>query len=202
MTSAHLLVWIHQYGYVGLAGILILGIVGLPLPDETILTAVGYLIYRGHLAYLPSLLSGIIGGGIGITLSYAAGAWIGRPLLLRLGRHVGLTEPRMATVERYFDKYGSVSLIAGFFVPGVRHVTAIVAGLGGMPYPRFALAAYTGVCIWVTAFITLGRFAGPHVAALREAFPVGDLWLSAGMAGTFCLVGCWLWMLKRKKRRL
>lgn len=200
MTSTHLLLWIHQYGYAGLAAILVLGIVGLPLPDETILTAVGYLIYRGHLDYLPSVMAGIIGGCIGITLSYAVGAWVGRPLILRLGRHLHLTERRMQRVERYFARYGGVSLIVGFFVPGVRHVTAIVAGLGGMGYARFALAAYTGVCLWVTAFITLGRFAGPQIAALRDAFPVGDLWLAAFMAGALCVAGLGLWI--RHRRRL
>lgn len=201
MTSAHLLVWIHQYGYAGLAAILVLGIVGLPLPDETILTAVGYLIYRGHLAYVPSLVAGVLGGCVGITLSYVVGARVGRPLLLRLGRYVRLTEQRMERVEHFFAKYGSLSLIIGFFVPGVRHLTAIVAGVGGMTYRRFAIAAYTGVCLWVTAFITLGRFAGPQLEALRESYPVSDLWLAAGLAGLLCASGFGLWWEHRRRSR-
>lgn len=200
LTSAHLLMWIHQYGYAGLSALLILGIVGLPLPDETILTAVGYLVFRGHLSYFPSLLAGVLGGAIGITLSYLIGSLFGRPLLLRVGRHLHVKEARLQRIERYFEKYGGVTLIAGFFIPGVRHITAIVAGVGGMPYPRFAVSAYTGVCIWVTLFITLGRFAGPQLEALREAFPVNDLWLALALAGLLCLLSLWgLWVWRRKR---
>lgn len=49
-----------------------------------------------------------------------------------------------------------------------------------MRYPRFALAAYTGVCIWITTFITLGRFAGPQIEALRTKIPENLLWFAAG----------------------
>jgi len=200
LTSAHLLMWIHQYGYAGLSALLILGIVGLPLPDETILTAVGYLVFRGHLSYFPSLLAGVLGGAIGITLSYLIGSLFGRPLLLRVGHHLHVKEASLQRIERYFEKYGGVTLIVGFFIPGVRHITAIVAGVGGMPYPRFAVSAYTGVCIWVTLFITLGRFAGPQLEALREAFPVNDLWLAFAMAGLLCLLSLWgLWVWRRNR---
>lgn len=194
LSSLHLLAWIHQYGYIGLAGLLVLGIVGLPLPDETLLTAVGYLIYRGDLQYVPSLVAGVVGGSIGITISYVVGYRVGRPLILWAGRYLHLTEKRFARVERYFERYGALTLLLGFFVPGVRHVTAIVAGVGAMPYSRFALAAYTGVCIWVTLFITLGRFAGPQILALRALFPASDLWLALIMGAALCLVFLtWLW---------
>lgn len=116
-----LIPFIHQYGYFGLMGILVLGIVGLPLPDETILTAVGFLVYRGHLSYFPSLLAGVAGGAIGISLSYAMGAVIGRPLILKYGAILHLSEQKLAKVEGYFERYGGITLIGGFFIPGVRH---------------------------------------------------------------------------------
>ncbi|MHB1629003.1 MAG: DedA family protein [Bacilli bacterium] len=163
---------IHHYGYIGLTGILVLGIVGLPLPDETILTAVGYFVYRGDLAYFPALLAGVAGGAIGITLSYLVGALLGRPLVLRFGRCLHITDKSLLRVERYLERYGSLTLFGGFFIPGVRHVTAIVAGLGGMTWARFALAAYAGVCVWVTAFITLGRFAGPQITRVTDNLPM------------------------------
>ncbi len=163
---------IQHYGYISLTGILVLGIVGLPLPDETILTAVGYFVYRGDLSYFPALLAGITGGAIGITLSYLVGVFVGRPLVLRFGRFFHITDRTLGRVETYLARYGTFTLFGGFFIPGIRHLTAIVAGLGGMSFPRFALAAYTGVCVWVTVFITLGRFAGPQIALVADNLPM------------------------------
>ncbi len=182
ISGTELLGLIHHYGYIGLTAILILGIVGLPLPDETILTAVGYFVYRGNLSYFPALFFGIFGAVLGITLSYSLGVFIGRPLLLRYGRYVHVTEYSLQRVERYFGKYGAITLFGGFFIPGVRHLTAIVAGLSGMTYIRFAFPAYVGVCVWVTVFITLGRFAGPQIAGFTGMLSITDAaWILAGL---------------------
>ena len=190
MSSHYVLHLVQTYGYIGLAGLLVLGIVGLPLPDETLLTAVGYLVYRGHLAYIPAELAGIFGASVGISLSYLLGRWFGRPVVIMIGRRIGLTEERLGKVEGFFETYGGASLLIGLFIPGVRHVTAIAAGLAKMEYTRFSVFAYTGVCLWVTTFITLGRFAGPHLlfferlisqkvlfTALLAAVFLGALWL-------------------------
>lgn len=158
--------WFHHYGYFGLIGVLVLGIVGLPLPDETMLTAVGYLVYRGQMQYFPSVLAGMIGAIVGITFSYALGSFVGRALLLKIGGIFHLNEKRLQKTEQWLDKYGSFALFGGFFVPGVRHVTAIVAGLGNMSFRRFAFSAYLGAFVWVVLFITLGRFAGSQVARI------------------------------------
>lgn len=176
MNGAHLLLWVQHHGYAGLIVLLVLGIVGLPLPDETLLTAVGYLVYRGYLHYVPALLAGSFGASAGITLSYVIGLGVGRPVVLRYGRAAGLTDTRLRRVEEFVERYGGAALVAGFFLPGVRHVSAIVAGLCRMPPLRFAGAAYTGACLWVTTFITLGRFAGPRLAAASARPLHGYLW--------------------------
>ncbi len=66
--------WIAQYGYLGIFSLLVLGIVGLPVPDETLLTLAGYLVYRGQLLLIPTVLAALLGSLCGITLSYSSGA--------------------------------------------------------------------------------------------------------------------------------
>jgi len=51
-------------------------------------------------------------------------------------------------------------LLIGYFVPGVRHLTAIFAGMNNMPYRQFAIFAYTGAFLWSTSFFTLGYWLG------------------------------------------
>ncbi|MET0515741.1 MAG: DedA family protein, partial [Nitrospiraceae bacterium] len=65
--------WITRYGYAGIFLLLMLGIFGLPVPDEALLTFVGYLSFKGELALLPSLASAFLGSATGISLSYGIG---------------------------------------------------------------------------------------------------------------------------------
>src|SRR5260370_29382653 len=69
--------WVAHYGYVAIFSLLVLGIIGLPIPDETLLLFVGYLIYRGQLRPIPSLISAFLGSLCWITLSYAFGRTFG-----------------------------------------------------------------------------------------------------------------------------
>lgn len=182
---------IHQYGYGGIAGVLVLGIVGLPLPDETLLTLVGYMIYRGYLSFFPAIGAGIFGASAGITLSYLIGARLGRPAVLRFGRFFRITDREISRSQDMIRKYGGFVLFVALFIPGVRHVAAIGAGLGGMGFARFAFPAYLGVFVWVTLFITLGRFAGPRIDEARMAFP-GHTAVWFGVSGLAVLaLGVW-----------
>lgn len=193
MSSHYVLYLIHNYGYMGLSFILVLGIIGLPLPDETLLTAVGYLVYRGHLSYFPAVLAGIFGAAAGITVSYLIGRLFGRPMIVHYGKRIGLSENRLLSVEKFFDRYGGASLLIGLFIPGVRHITAIAAGLAKMDISRYAVFAYSGVCLWVTTFITLGRFVGPHMIFI-ERFIQQKLLLTVLL---LVFIGGLAWVLKK-----
>jgi membrane protein DedA with SNARE-associated domain len=154
------LAWVTQYGYSAIFCLLVLGIVGLPVPDETLLTFTGYLIYRGTLHGPSAAATAFFGSVCGITLSYVLGRTLGLSLLHRYGKYIHLTEARLAGVHEWFERFGRWALFIGYWVPGVRHFTAYVAGTSWLEYPRFALAAYSGALVWSMSFITLGYFLG------------------------------------------
>ena len=66
--------WVFHYGYAGIFFLLVLGIVGLPIPDETLLTFAGYLVFRNHLKLTPVYAAAFLGSICGITISYGLGA--------------------------------------------------------------------------------------------------------------------------------
>jgi len=82
---------IAHYGYAAIFALLVLGIVGLPVPDETLLTFTGYLVFRGQLKPVPAFLAAMLGSGCGITISYLLGRVFGAPLIHRYGRYIHLT---------------------------------------------------------------------------------------------------------------
>jgi membrane protein DedA with SNARE-associated domain len=151
---------IAQYGYPGLFAALVLGIAGLPIPDETLLVFCGYLISKGAMHIVLTWLTAFAGSCSGITVSYWIGRSAGHGFVHRYGRYIHFTEDRLVKVQNWFDRIGHWLLTIGYFIPGVRHFTAIVAGMSGLPYRSLALYAYPGALLWVSTFLTIGYVLG------------------------------------------
>jgi membrane protein DedA with SNARE-associated domain len=152
--------WVSQYGYLGLIALLAFGILGLPIPDEVVLTFSGYLTYRGDLLLIPTILAAFFGSASGITLSYCLGRTIGLYLVHRWGRLVHISPEHIERTHQWYRRIGHWSLVFGYFIPGIRHLTALVAGAAKLEVPNFALFAYSGALIWSLTFIALGYFLG------------------------------------------
>ena len=158
--------WITQYGYPVLFASLMLGIVGLPIPDETLLTFAGYLIFKEQLAFLPTVGSAFSGSICGITLSYGLGRSLGPYLVNRLGSLINISPHDFDKVGTWFARWGKYTLVVGYFIPGVRHLVAWVAGSSRLPLPIFMLFAYSGAVIWCGTFIGLGYVFGEEWASM------------------------------------
>jgi membrane protein DedA with SNARE-associated domain len=152
--------WIKTHGYLGVFSSLMLGMFGLPVPDESILTFTGFLIYQHHLDPVPAVLAAFLGSICGITLNYLVGRFIGLPLLHRYGVYIYLPPTKLDRAQLWFEKYGKWALFLGYFLPGIRHLTAFSAGASGLRYYIFAPFMYSGGFLWVVSFVTLGYFVG------------------------------------------
>ncbi|HEX4229586.1 MAG TPA: DedA family protein [Bryobacteraceae bacterium] len=189
--------WIEHYGYAGLFGLLVLGIVGVPVPDETLLVFSGYLVSQGKLHLVLVFLAAFAGSACGISLSYYLGETLGFHFVRRFGRYVHLTEERVALVNRWFHHAGNWVLMFGYFVPGVRHVTAFAAGMARLEYRIFAGHAYLGAAIWVAGFLTLGYFVGDQWQVVFHIVEHYILWISVAVAVIILIA----WRLKRRRAR-
>ena len=152
--------WISTYGYIAIFFLLMLGIVGLPVPDETLLTLVGYLILKNDLRFAPAFVTALAGSVCGITISYFIGRTGGTFLVKKYGAMLHVTDARLAYVRQWFNRFGKWSLMIGYFIPGVRHMIAFTAGTAGFPRSTFMTFAYTGAFIWSAVFITAGYTIG------------------------------------------
>lgn len=126
------------------------------------MTFLGYLTSIGQLHLLLTYLSALLGSVCGITISYILGIKLGYPFLQRYGKKMFITPRRLRTTQKLFHKYGNWLLFFGYFIPGVRHVTAYIAGISKLNYMRFALFAYVGAVVWCATFIGLGHFLGEN----------------------------------------
>ncbi|MGE5353243.1 MAG: DedA family protein [Acidobacteriota bacterium] len=161
--------WIQHYGYGGIYMLLMLGIVGVPVPDETLLALSGFLAFKGELSLIPAFLSGFLGSITGITISYFIGRGFGRVFLEKYGHYIHLTKERLEKAREWFKKIGKWALLFGYFIPGVRHVISLLAGSTKMNYPEFAIYTYVGGFIWASTFISIGYFFGEKWQKIMEA---------------------------------
>jgi membrane protein DedA with SNARE-associated domain len=188
--------WIAEYGYAGIFSLLVLGIVGLPVPDETLLAFAGYMIFQGRLRPVPTFLSALAGSMCGITLSYFVGRLTGYVLIEKYGPKLHIRMERVQMVHDWFRRIGRFTLTFGYFVPGVRHLTAYVAGASELEYPVFALFAYVGAVLWAGTFLSLGYFLGEQWTRLPGAMH-RYAFIGAALAAAAALA----YLLWRRRRR-
>lgn len=168
MPVETLMQWISQHGYAGIFFLLMLGVVGLPVPDETLLAFAGYLVFKGRLHLAPTLAAAFLGSVSGVTISFTLGRTAGTFVVEKFGAYLHLTDERIGRVHQWFERFGKWMLMIGYFIPGVRHLTAFAAGSSKLEPGVFALYAYTGGLIWSTAFIASGYFLGEKWNVVAE----------------------------------
>jgi membrane protein DedA with SNARE-associated domain len=178
--------WLTHYGYLGLFSLLMLGIIGVPIPEETLLTFAGVLVYRGHLELVPTLAAAMAGSACGITVSYGLGRVFGIVLTRRFGRVLHVQPEKVEQVHRWFERVGHWALLWGYFLPGIRHLTALLAGATRVKYADFGLFAYAGAVTWSLTFVSLGTLAGRQWARISEQIHE-NLLIASGIV-VFCLV--------------
>ena len=174
--------WVATYGYGALFGLLIFGIVGLPIPDETLLVFCGYLISKGTLNPVETYLVALAGSCCGITVSYFIGRTAGLGVVHRFGKYLHVNEQKLARVHGWFEHSGHWALFGGYYIAGVRHFTAIIAGASKLEFPAFALFAWSGAATWVAVFLTLGYFIGEQWRQVAELVNRYLLYVSAFVA--------------------
>jgi membrane protein DedA with SNARE-associated domain len=190
--------WVDLYGYAVLFFGLVFGVVGLPVPDESMLALFGYLVSRGRFQFAPTYAIASVGSLSGITLSYWIGRTGGYRLIHKYGPRVHLTEERLEKVHGWFHRIGKWALTVGYFVPGDRHFTALVAGASELQYPKFAAFAYTGGLIWSLTFVSLGYFLGE---TWSQDFSAGyRLPLAIGAAALFAGITLFFYIRRKKSQ--
>ncbi|MBY6087284.1 DedA family protein [Priestia flexa] len=152
--------FIMTYGYLAIFLMLTFGIIGLPVPDEVMMTTVGYFTNTDVLNYGPAVLFSFCGALLGMIVSYTIGRKAGRPFINRYGKWIGLKEKRMKKVESWMMKYGPYSIILAYFIPGVRHLVCYFSGIGKMKLQTYITFAAIGAFLWCFVFITFGKLVG------------------------------------------
>jgi membrane protein DedA with SNARE-associated domain len=177
---------IAKLGYFGIALILILGGLGLPIPEEAPIILAAILSRNGQMwspAAIASCLLGVLFGDLVVySLGYVYGEKvIGLPIFRRL-----ITRQREAQIKGYFHRHGFKILVSGRFVPGFRTAAYLTAGI--LKLPTLKLLATDVVAASLSTLIMFGlgfAFAHQIQSGIREAQQWVTLLVALGLAGWF-----------------
>lgn len=181
--------WLLNYGSFILFVMLSLGILALPIPEETLMVMAGILMHQGKLNIPLTVFFAYAGTICGISTSYLVGRTAGSFLTKKYGRWVGITEERLEKAHQWFERLGKWLLCIGYFIPGVRHLTGLSAGTTYMKFSHFALYAYSGAIFWVTLFLSLGYFLGSYCLECYKKLERLDLiFIGLGIAAALLIL--------------
>ena len=140
----------------------------LPVPSELVMAPAGYLAASGHLNFWLVLLAGSLGALAGSIASYYLAWWLGRPLLIRFGHYCFIQEHHFDQAERFIHQHGEIAIFSGRFVPGIRHLISLPAGLAKMSLRRFGFYTFLGAGLWNATLEVLGYLIGDNPIWIKE----------------------------------
>ena len=151
---------ISAAGYFGVVILMAIESACIPLPSEVIMPFAGYLVSIGQFSLLGAATAGALGCNIGSTLAYFVAANGGRKAFERWGAYVLVSPVEIDRAEKFFARYGAVTVFVGRLLPVVRTFIAFPAGLARMPMMKFQIYSFLGSWPWCFALAYVGFLLG------------------------------------------
>lgn len=213
-----LTVWIYNlYGFTGLAGIILAMAIEsccIPLPSEVIMPVAGFIIgsyYTSNPLHLPGTnpsfplwlnlvlvaLAGATGCLIGSIAAYYIGYKGGRPLMLKYGRYVLISQHDADKADHFFQRWGSPTAFFSRLLPVVRTYISLPAGIAEMPFVKFCVFTFLGSFPWCLLLAYLGATLGAKLEQLAPYFHSFDIVI---LLVLIVLVGLYIWRHIRNDR--
>lgn len=189
--TAFFLNLVHHAGYGGLFVAMMLANVGAPIGSEVVLPAAGLAAQQGALSSVwLAIVVAVVAELAGQSIAYAIGRFGGRPFVERYGKYVRFHHAEMEKVERFFERYGRFAIFICRFVPVIRGIVGIPAGIAEMPLGAFYFWTFSGSLIFCGGLILLGNALGVHshqviAAAQKYALLIIALAVVAGAIFVF-----------------
>jgi membrane protein DedA with SNARE-associated domain len=193
-----LVLTIGALGYPGIFLLMAMESSVIPIPSELVMPPAGYLVQQGQMHMVIVILCGTAGSLVGAYANYFAAHYLGKPLLLKYGKYVWITEEKFARVERYFRDHGEISTFVARLLPVVRHLISLPAGLAGMNHFKFSLYTLLGAGLWVTVLTFIGYFIGAErelIMQYSHQALIGAVVLSA------VIITVYIWNHRRKNQK-
>jgi membrane protein DedA with SNARE-associated domain len=188
--------FINQCSYVGIFLLMTLESMVAPIPSELVMPFAGFLIFTGQFSVAGVIVASTLGSIAGSLLSYGMGM-LGKPVVLSYGRYLLLNPHHLEWTEKFFDRHGGKTIFISRFIPVVRHLISIPAGLARMPLIPFILYTAVGATLWNGFLTYLGFRLKQNWPIIQKYTHILDYFVVAGLIGA----GVYLvWKIKQARK--
>ena len=146
----------HDWGYAGVFALMAIESTVFPLPSEVVIPPAAYWAQQGKMSFWGVVVAATLGSWAGAALSYAVARAIGRPLILKYGKYVFVSEKKWLLAEAWMQRYASAGVFFARLLPVVRHLVSLPAGAARMPFARFTAMTLIGSFVWCTVLAWFG----------------------------------------------
>ena len=189
---------VETMGYPGLFILITLESTLVPIPSTLVMPFAGYLAGIGVFSLPVILIINSVAALLGSGISYWIGAKGGKPFLLKYGKYFLVRPQDLEKTERAFAKHGRWVILIGRFIPVVRHIISVPAGIARMPLRTFFLQTFLGSTIWGGFLILLGYYLGENWQVVAAQIKRFDLVI--GISVVLAILGLGIWFVVHRRR--
>ena len=165
---------ISALNYFGVIFLMALESACIPIPSEVIMPFSGFLVFEGKFSFWLVVFWGTMGNLIGSAIAYFIGFYGGRPLVEKYGKYILLSHSDLELAERWFQKYGSLSIFFSRILPVARTFISFPAGVAKMNFFKFSVYTTVGSAIWSVFLTYVGFFGGENWSKIEVYFKKFD----------------------------
>jgi len=188
-------------GYPGLFLLIVLESTMVPIPSLLVMPFAGYLASQGEFSLPVILVINSAGALLGSGVCYWIGVVGGKPFLVNYGKYFLVRKHDLERTEAFFARHGKATILIGRFLPVIRHVISVPAGIARMPLRGFFLQTFIGATIWGGALILLGYYVGANWEAFAKTLKRVDLLIGVILVLGLVALGIRFVVRRRRERR-
>jgi membrane protein DedA with SNARE-associated domain len=170
-------IWGYPAIFIGMA----LESANIPIPSELIFGFAGYLVFLGRIDFTIAVVAGVTGGLAGSIVSYLIGYYGGPPFVTRYGRYIFLSEQKVAMAQKWFDRYGLITVLLARLLPVIRTFISLPAGFARVHFIKFIVYTVLGSVPWTIALIYAGMMLGANWESIRAIGHEASLLVAGGL---------------------
>lgn len=196
----------NNWGYIGIFLLIMLENLFPPIPSEIILTFGGFMTIESSLSIIGVIVISTIGSLIGGIILYYIGKIFNVDTLIKIvtskyGKLLRIKPKDIKSADKWFDNKGNKAVFFCRFIPIVRSLISIPAGMSEMPMPKFIIYTFFGSAIWNTLLVLTGAFAGDKKDLIIDFISKSSNVILIILILLFIGFVIWFYKFKNKKRK-
>lgn len=191
---------VRDIGYPGVFLLITLESTLVPIPSELVMPFAGFMASKGEFSLPVILVINSAAAMLGSGVCYWIGVIGGKPFLVNYGKYFLIRGHDLAKTEAFFARHGKKTILIARFLPVIRHVISVPAGIARMPLPGFFLQTFLGATIWGGTLILLGYYVGANWEVFASTLKRVDLLIGAILVLALVAMGIRFVVRRRRER--